>query len=181
MKQIRKRLTYANVMSSLAVFLVIGGASAFAAVQLGKESVGTKQLKKNAVNSSKVKNGSLKAADFASGQLPAGATGATGAQGPQGIPGLSALQTVTTQTAFDSESRKTTFSECPAGKKVVGTAFNIDGASAGGAGSETKEATIDEIALEPDLSGAEFQAYEQKGGTASGWSLSGSVICAKVG
>ena len=30
-KQIRKRLTYANVMSSIAVFLVLGGATAFAA------------------------------------------------------------------------------------------------------------------------------------------------------
>ena len=41
MKQIRKRLTYANVMSSLAVFLVLGGATAFAATQLAKNSVGT--------------------------------------------------------------------------------------------------------------------------------------------
>ena len=53
MKQIRKRLTYANVMSSIAVFLVLGGATAFAASQLGKNSVGTKQLKKNAVTAAK--------------------------------------------------------------------------------------------------------------------------------
>jgi cytoskeletal protein RodZ len=58
-KQIRKRLTYANVMSSLAVFLVLGGATAFAAVQLGKNTVGTKQLKKNAVTAAKIKNGSV--------------------------------------------------------------------------------------------------------------------------
>ena len=32
MKPIRKRLTYANVMSSIAVFLVLGGATAFAAI-----------------------------------------------------------------------------------------------------------------------------------------------------
>ncbi len=53
MKQIRKRLTYANVMSSIAVFLVIGGATAFAA--LGKNTVGTKQLKANAVTTAKIK------------------------------------------------------------------------------------------------------------------------------
>lgn len=53
--QIRKRLTYANVMSSLAVFLVLGGATALAA-GLGKNTVGTKQLKKNAVTSVKIKN-----------------------------------------------------------------------------------------------------------------------------
>lgn len=45
MKLIRKRLTYANVMSSIAVFLVLGGATALAA-GLAKNSVGTKQLKK---------------------------------------------------------------------------------------------------------------------------------------
>jgi hypothetical protein len=54
-KQIRKRLTYANVMSSIAVFLVLGGATALAASQLGKKSVGTKQLKSNSVTSAKIK------------------------------------------------------------------------------------------------------------------------------
>jgi trimeric autotransporter adhesin len=54
-KQIRKRLTYANVMSTLAVFLVLGGATAFAATELAKNSVGTKQLKKNAVTAAKIK------------------------------------------------------------------------------------------------------------------------------
>jgi hypothetical protein len=54
-KQIRKRLTYANVMSSLAMFLVLGGATAFAAHQLAKKSVGTKQLKSNAVTTAKIK------------------------------------------------------------------------------------------------------------------------------
>ena len=41
MKQIRKRLTYANVMSTIAVFFVVGGASALAATQLGKNTAGT--------------------------------------------------------------------------------------------------------------------------------------------
>ena len=57
MKKIRKRLTYANVMSSIAVFLVIGGATAFAA--LGKNTVGTKQLKNNAVTAAKIKNNAV--------------------------------------------------------------------------------------------------------------------------
>jgi hypothetical protein len=87
LKQIRKRLTYANVMSSLAVFLVLGGGAALAASQLGKNTVGTKQLKKNAVTSPKVKNGSLQATDFAAGQLPAAAKGATGPTGPAGAKG----------------------------------------------------------------------------------------------
>ena len=59
MKQIRKRLTYANVMSSIAVFLVVGGATAFAAGHLGKNTVGAKQLKKNAVTTAKIKKGAV--------------------------------------------------------------------------------------------------------------------------
>jgi hypothetical protein len=59
LKQIPKRLTYANVMSSIAVFLVLGGATAFAASQVGKNSVGTKQLKANAVTAKKIKKNAV--------------------------------------------------------------------------------------------------------------------------
>ncbi len=83
----RPKLSYANVMATIAVFIALGGAS-YAAFRLPKNSVGPRQIKKNAVsaakikknsiNSAKVKNGSLRAADFKAGQLP---------QGPQGPPG----------------------------------------------------------------------------------------------
>jgi hypothetical protein len=46
-------------MSSIAVFLVLGGGAAIAANQLGKNSVGTKQLKKNAVTSAKIKKNAV--------------------------------------------------------------------------------------------------------------------------
>lgn len=68
MKQIRKRLTYANVMSSIAVFLVLGGA-AFAAVQLPKNSVGSKQLKKNAVTAAKIKKDAVTSAKVKNGAI----------------------------------------------------------------------------------------------------------------
>jgi hypothetical protein len=67
-KQIRKRLTYANVMSSLAVFLVLGGA-AFAAAKLPKNSVGTKQLKNNAVTAAKIKNEAVSGAKIKAGAV----------------------------------------------------------------------------------------------------------------
>lgn len=60
MKQIRKQMTYANVMSTIAVFLVLGGATALAASHLHKNSVGTRQLKKNAVTAAKIKKNSVK-------------------------------------------------------------------------------------------------------------------------
>jgi hypothetical protein len=58
-KIIRKRLTYANVMSSIAVFLVLGGGAAFAAKQLSKKSVGAPQLKANAVTTAKIKKNAV--------------------------------------------------------------------------------------------------------------------------
>ncbi len=64
MKQIRKRFTYANAMSSIAVFLILGGATAVAAKKIGKNdlkanSVTTAKIKKNAVTASKVKKNAI--------------------------------------------------------------------------------------------------------------------------
>ena len=65
----RPKLTYANVVATLALFIAIGGASAFAASHLGKNSVGTKQLKKNAVTTAKVKNEAITGAKVKKGTL----------------------------------------------------------------------------------------------------------------
>lgn len=68
MKHVRKRLTYANVMSSIAVFLVIGGGAAFAA--LGKNTVGTPQLKRNAVKVGKIGPEAVRAGKLAQNAVP---------------------------------------------------------------------------------------------------------------
>jgi len=52
----RHRPSYADVVSTLALVVAVGGATAFAAGQLAKNSVGAKQLKSNAVTTSKIKN-----------------------------------------------------------------------------------------------------------------------------
>lgn len=59
MKRFKKHMTYANVMSTIAVFFAIGGTTAFAASQLAKNSVGSKQLKKNAVTAQKIKKNAV--------------------------------------------------------------------------------------------------------------------------
>jgi hypothetical protein len=62
--RIQRRLTFANVMSVVAVFIALGG-SAYA-FKLGKNSVGTKQLKKNAVTAAKIKNDAVTGAKIKS-------------------------------------------------------------------------------------------------------------------
>lgn len=79
----------ALVVAVLALVVAFGGTS-YAALSIGKNSVGAKQLRKNSVRSGKVADGSLLARDFKAGQLPAGPQGAPGAQGDAGPAGPTA-------------------------------------------------------------------------------------------
>jgi hypothetical protein len=75
MKRAGRSLSYANVMSSIAVFLVVGGATAFAAGKIGPHrlkanavttpkikanAVTTRKIKKNAVTTNKIKDNAIK-------------------------------------------------------------------------------------------------------------------------
>jgi hypothetical protein len=76
---LREKLTYANVIATIALFIALGGAS-YAAVKLPKNSVGTKQIKNNAITGAKIKNGAVAGAkiDVASlGQVPKAASATT--------------------------------------------------------------------------------------------------------
>jgi hypothetical protein len=82
MSRIRKRITYANVISTLALILVVGGGSAIAANQFGKETIGANAIKKESIGP-----GKLNKAAKAALEGPAGPKGATGATGPAGTAG----------------------------------------------------------------------------------------------
>ena len=58
MKGILRRLTYANVMSSVAVFMILGG-GAYAAA-----TIGTREIRNNGVRTQDVKDGNLRGRDF---------------------------------------------------------------------------------------------------------------------
>ncbi|MBN9622375.1 MAG: hypothetical protein J0H06_05385, partial [Actinobacteria bacterium] len=108
MHRIRRKLTYSNVISTLCLVLVLGGGSAYAASQFGKESIGTRALKKEAVTPAK-----LSTASKAALTGPAGPKGATGATGPQGTPGAPGATKVTVQTGPDAFGSA---AHCPAGQ-----------------------------------------------------------------
>ena len=102
-----RHLTFANVMSCVAVFIALGGTS-YAALKVSGKNVTNGSLtgadiKNSSVGTSDVKNGGLLSKDFKRGQLPsgargpAGATGATGATGAQGPAGPTLLAQVTAQ------------------------------------------------------------------------------------
>jgi hypothetical protein len=69
MNRLRSKLTYANVVATVALFLVIAGGSAFAASNVGKNSVGAKQIKNNAITAAKIKNGAVTEAKIGNGAV----------------------------------------------------------------------------------------------------------------
>jgi hypothetical protein len=74
LKQIRRHVTYANVMSSIAVFLMLGGATAFAATKIGANelkanSIKTGKIVKEAVTAGKLKNGAVTESKIADGAV----------------------------------------------------------------------------------------------------------------
>lgn len=95
---LRRHLTYANVVSSLCLFVLLGG-SAYAAAKVGSaqiknDSIRSTDIRNGTIAGKDVKNSSLTKGDFKLGSLPAGppgATGPTGATGPAGSPAASFL------------------------------------------------------------------------------------------
>jgi hypothetical protein len=81
MQRLRSKLTYANVVATLALFIALAGGTAFASSQFGKETVGTRALKKESVTP-------LKLSETAKAAI-VGKQGPQGPQGPKGATGLS--------------------------------------------------------------------------------------------
>lgn len=64
----KPRLTYANVIATVALFVALGGTT-WAVTRLPKNSVGAKQLKRNAVRTAKIKNEAVTAAKIRKGTI----------------------------------------------------------------------------------------------------------------
>jgi hypothetical protein len=129
LRKLRSRLTYANVVSTIALGLAVGGGTAYAAIKIGTSNIryhavtGSK-LSNNSVTASKVKNnalsasdirdnsitsaeiraGSLLATDFAANQLP------KGEKGDKGDPATSIFGVVTANGGLSSFKNVTAIS-----------------------------------------------------------------------
>ena len=135
---IRSRLTFANVVSLLALFVALSGGAY--ALTIPKNSVGPRQLKKNAVTTPKLKNDavgsakvrdrSLRATDFAPGQLPAGSRGLQGPPGARGERGLQGAAGATnvivrlgTPNSILAGTTESVTATCQPGERAVGGGF----------------------------------------------------------
>ena len=57
--RVRRHLTYANVIATMALFIALGGTS-YAALALPKNSVGSRQIRSGAVGASELKTGAVR-------------------------------------------------------------------------------------------------------------------------
>jgi hypothetical protein len=184
MRIVRTHLTYANVTASLALFVALSG-SAYAAIKLPANSVGTAQLQSNAVTSPKVLDGSLLAADFKAGQLPVGQRGPKGPAGPVGLAGpagsqgpagpaggVSGLEVIYAASVGGAFTVKSSEAHCPAGKKVTGGGSAI-------AGETNARVTVSAPGAVPNPTSWYVEAIEPTA-TGESWTLYAYAVCANV-
>ena len=138
----RRALSYANVMATLALFVALGG-TGYAAMTITSKDVRDNSLKsadvKNgSLKSADVKNGSLQAVDVAPGQVPAGwsyrgdvRAGAAAAAMPA-IPGLGTASAACTTAGAAQLSVKNT--SAGAGFTYVATLTTAAGSTASDSG-----------------------------------------------
>jgi hypothetical protein len=183
---VRRRLSFANVTSMMALTVALGGTS-YAAATLSNNSVGSAQIKKgsvansdlraNAVTGAKVKNGSLKAVDFAAKELPAGATGAqgpkgdTGAKGDAGAKGLpgskgdtgtvgAATVVSTTATVDLADGTKASYNAfCPDGQQAIGGGGRGDVTTSEATAVTSSRPAVSATNTEPPADGQGFTGW----------------------
>ena len=87
----RPRLSYANVMATLAVVIALGGSSYAAISVTGRDvkdgSLTGRDVKDSSLTGVDVRDGTLLATDFKAGQLPQGPVGPQGPAGTEGPAG----------------------------------------------------------------------------------------------
>jgi hypothetical protein len=119
LSKLRSRLTYANTVASIALFIALGGTSYGLATgsidsrELKNNTVRGKDIRNNDVRSGDIRNRSLLATDFRAGELPQGpegprgVPGATGQPGPTGPPGPSVAGYAVSRPGVASSLRRT--------------------------------------------------------------------------
>ncbi len=147
----KSKMTYANVTSTLALFVALTGATAFAATKLPDRSVGEFQLRPGAVTASKirknavtapkieaeaVKQGKIANGSITAAKLTTGAVGNSTLQGGSVTNGKIAAEAVTGDKALES-----TFSQVPSAAKAD-FATNAESGNPPAFALVTKEATL---------------------------------------
>lgn len=127
----RDKLTYANVIATMALFVALGGSS-YAALTLPKNSVGAKQIKREAVGKSEIRSGAVRSRAIRnaaigvidlSADTQAALRGAPGPPGPAGVALRSAISSSGAQVAGNA----TASAPAGTGKRLISFARDVSG------------------------------------------------------
>ncbi|HZO06234.1 MAG TPA: hypothetical protein VFB52_07590 [Solirubrobacterales bacterium] len=206
-KLFKGRLTYANVVATLALCIAVGGASAFAATQLPKNSVTAKQIKNNAVTTAKLKKeavttakikndavngakvaaGSIDTTDLKAGTIPAPVNAYTKGESDARYlhqATVTVVETIGTNIAppggFESG-----IVECPAGYQAIAGGVDNDGILNGKVSASAP--TIDGARTEAVADGEHgpptgwYGAMTTQGGAANVTKAKIVVVCSRIG
>ena len=192
MSVLRRRISYANVVATLALFLALGGTSYAALTITGKQvknsSLTGKDVKNGSIAGGDVKKGSLLSSHFKAGQLTGGSGGPAGPSGPSGpvgpvgptgpvgatgatggVSGVQIVEELSLNTSADKEVTAT----CPAGKEVIGGGGAILDVGSGFVALE-KNLTEDGLGASWTARGHEHTP------TGLSWRVLAQAICANV-
>lgn len=132
--RLRGRLTYGNVMATVAVFIALGGTS-YAVTQLPRDSVGASQIRENAVGASEVRSNAIRSGEVRNGSLRLADLGDStrralrGQTGETGPPGASAAKFFAVVTAGGATPRgnatSASHTSAGSGSYTIGFAQNV--------------------------------------------------------
>jgi hypothetical protein len=151
-RNIRSRITYANVASTVALALVVGGGTAYAAGLVGTEdikkgAVTSPKIAKNAVTSKKVKNGTIKPADLSIDPVTSAVT--------------RKFQIVFPTSPGTTGQYLTGFAACEAGEQVLGGGYDIS--------PRTSVADQPNVTVQDSRPSGPAGAAPTEGSPATGW------------
>ena len=150
--KMRPRLTYANVTSTLALFIALTGATAFAATKIPDNSVGEFQLRSGAITAKKIRKNAvtapkIKAEAVKQGKLAGGSV--TAAKMTQGSVASSSIQEgaitnakLAPEAVTGDKALESTFSQVPSASKAD-FATNAESGNPPAFAAISSEATID--------------------------------------
>jgi hypothetical protein len=148
----RPKLTYANVVATIALFIALAGTSAFAASKLANRSVGEPQLRPgavtaeklrtNAVTAPKIKSGAVKQGKLANGSVTAQKLTLGAVQASSLAPGSVTNEKIAPEAVTGDKALESTFSQVPSAAKAE-FATNAESGNPPAFAGVSSEATID--------------------------------------
>jgi hypothetical protein len=148
----KPKLSYANVVSTVALFIAISGASAFAASKLANRSVGEPQLRPgavtaekirtNAVTAPKIKAAAVKQGKIANGSITAAKMTAASVENASLANGSVTNEKIAPEAVTGDKALESTFSQVPSAAKAE-FATNAESGNPPAFAYASKEATID--------------------------------------